>query len=81
MRILILIILIFSVPFISDAAQKYNLQEKRWEMVPNDWKLKRNYVTQEWSYQPQNARVEFNIHNRKWEWNSGHNVTKQGGRQ
>jgi hypothetical protein len=72
--IMIVLVLIFIVGAVY-AEQRYNANEGRWETIPDgsNWTPRYNPQEGEWSYQPQNARTQYNAMEGTWDWDSGHN--------
>jgi len=60
--------------------QKYNPHSGGWETVPDgsNWTNQYNAHDNNWSYQPQDAKIEYNPHESKWDWDSGHNPGSDG---
>lgn len=65
MAILVVVLFVSSVA----AGQKYNPHERRWETVPDGYKLRYHPHERHWSYQDPDARQEYNPHEHRWEWN------------
>jgi hypothetical protein len=75
LRTLLLVFALVLLPAIAQCEQRYNGAEGRWETVPDgsDWSPRYNPMEGDFSYQPSNARTEYNAMEGRWDWNSGHN--------
>ena len=55
------------------AEQKYNPHTHQWETVPDSsWMIRYNPHTNKYSYQPKDAKVQYNRYSNAYEWSSGH---------
>jgi len=70
---LLILVVVASTPCF--AKQVFNAMENEWETVPDnaDVSPRFNPMENNFSMQPQDANLEFNAFNSRFEWDSGHN--------
>lgn len=77
---LVILLAVFCIAATGHCEQRYNAMENRWETVPDssNWQPRYNPMEGDWSYQPSNARTEYNSFENRWDWDSGHNPDGDG---